>query len=360
MRLGCVAESLAVAVEFGTALAGAGMRTVLLPRLPEGGVPEAEAVVIVASPDEAAAACDALLADGAPRLAFAIGADFDGRAVAATADALLRRLRAGFAAVAPGFPSRGRSVYLGHLFLGAALAGGEANLVRRLSAGADAPVGSIPFALTERGAAAMRGEMSRLAEGGRRYAIVDSVTDAALDALVEASAAQALLVGGAGLARGLAAALGGSGAEEAAPSAAPGVALVASAERATLAQVGFARLHAPVLDLRDAADAARVLEEAARLLGGGAPVIVAAPDGAELAGIAEVLVARGAGRVLVAGGAACVSVVARLGPRALRIGAPFDAGVAWCEAEGGPRIALMPAPAGGRDLLLRAFGEAGP
>jgi uncharacterized protein YgbK (DUF1537 family) len=375
-RLGVIARDLAGAIEFGALLGRSGVETVVAIGLPDVALPDTEAVAVaLATRDapagrvvaESLAACEALLAAGARQIVQLVDPGFEGEAIGPVADALLRRLQSGFTAIAPGAPYSGRSVYLGHLFIGTALAGGEPNLPRRLAAQTDAPVALIPFRIMEEGSAAIRREMSRLAEAGRRYAIVDSLTDEHLVALGEAAAAQALLVGGPGLALGLSGRpdqrvpLTKAGEER--PSG-PGVVLAASGARATIAQLGLARLHCPTLDLGGATSVAEVLDWALPRLSEDVPLVIAAapvrtdaPGMPEmLAALAEALVAQGVRRLLVAGEAASAAVVARLGIRQLRVGAEIDHGLPWCRVpETGLRLALKPGASGGRDMLLRAF-----
>lgn len=358
-RLGAIAQNLAAAVAFGTSLAAGGLSTALAIGLPEGVPPDADAVVVLTGPGvaEGLAACDALLAGGARQIVQVVGADLDAAAAGPLADALLRRLQVSFAPVSPAFPSRGSSLYLGHLFLGTVPAPGEPNLVRRLTTATDEPVGLLSFRTVAEGAGAIRAEMSRMAEWGRRFAIVDAVTDEHLRALAEAAAAQALLVGGAGLAAGLATML----APVARPAVQPPeqgacVVLAASSARETLSQIGLARLYAPVLDLAATEDAAAA---AAPLLSQARPVVIVAPPGsaATLGAVAQALVAAGVQRLMVAGETACEAVVATLAPRMLHMGAEADAGLAWCRVEDGPlHLMLKPGQSGGRDIMLRAFG----
>jgi uncharacterized protein YgbK (DUF1537 family) len=367
-RLGCIAADAAAAMEFGALLATGGVRTVLGTGSAPGALPEAEAVLVTLPRGtttpvaDALLACEALLAAGAGQIAWVTDAGFTHEATGAVADALLRRLQAGFAAVAPAFPSRGRSVYLGHLFIGPSLASGEPNLPRRLAMQADAPVGLIPFPIVAEGAGAIRREMARLAEAGRRYAVADGVADAHLQAMAEATASQALVIGGAGLAPGLAKALGGGAQAEAWP--APGGAcavLAASEARVALAQLGYARLHVPVLEVESTSDVAPVLDRAAPLLSADEPVVVtvsAAParDAGLLAALAEGLLSRGVGRLLLSGEAAFGAGLDQLGGGGLRIGAEIEPGVCWCRAEAtGLHLGFKPGTAGGRDILLRAF-----
>ena len=196
--------------------------------------------------------------------------------------------------------------------------------------------------------------MTALKEQGRRYAIVDAVSDAHLLAIGEAAAAHALITGGSGVAMGLPENFRRAGLlpERADPGALPTVpgtaaVLAGSCSRATLGQIGFAREHVPVLELDPLAtpDAARWPAGAStgRAAGSGdTPIVIAAsapPDqvaalqqtlGRDAAGalieqalarIAEALVARGVRRLVVAGGETSGAVVPRLGVRSLRIGA---------------------------------------
>ena len=272
----------------------------------------------------------------------------------------------------------------------------DANLVRVLSR-ADRRhrrAGAVCRAV-EQGAAAIRRAMTALAEQGRRYAIVDAVSDAHLLAIGEAAAAHALITGGSGVAMGLPENFRRAGLlpERADPGALPTLAgaaavLAGSCSRATLGQIGFARERVPVFELDPLAtpDAAalaarRVAWAAGRL--GATPIVIAAsapPDkvaavqqtlGRDAAGalvedamarIAAALVARGVRRLVVAGGETAGAVVARLGVRSLRIGGEIDPGVPWTYAEGGNApllLALKSGNFGARDFFLKAFDAPG-
>ncbi len=173
------------------------------------------------------------------------------------------------------------------------------------------------------------------------------------------------------------------------PAALPAVAgaaavIAGSCSRATLAQLGRARDHLPVLELDPRATpdagalAAQALDWAAGRLGD-TPVVIAASAQPEqvaalqarlgraqagalveqaLARIAEGLVARGVRRLVVAGGETSGAVVSQLGVKSLRIGAEIDPGVPWTLAEGaGPtlRLALKSGNFGAPDFFLKAF-----
>ena len=124
-------------------------------------------------------------------------------------------LGCGFALACPAFPTNARTVYLGYLFAGGSLLNEsgmenhpltpmtDANLVRVLSRQTEGTVGLVPFATVDQGAHAIRDAMTQLKERGRRYAIVDAITDAHLVSIGEAAASHALITGGSGVAMGL-------------------------------------------------------------------------------------------------------------------------------------------------------------
>ena len=414
LLLGCIADDFTGATDLANTLVKGGMTAVQVIGVPTGPLPEADAVIIAlksrtAPVGEAVAqslaACDALLAAGAKQMFWKYCSTFDSTDqgnIGPVADALLKRLGSGFALACPAFPTNGRTIYLGHLFVGNALLNEsgmeshpltpmtDANLVRVLGRQTDGAVGLVPFSTIEQGAAATRQAMMRLAEQGRRYAIVDAVTDQHLLAIGEAAAQHALITGGSGVAMGLpenfrrAGLLPMRGDAASLPPMQGMAAVVAgSCSRATLGQIGLARDHVPVLELDAlatpdaAALAAQALEWVAGKLAADRPVVIAASAPPEkvaalqaklgrdaagalieaaMAAIAEGLVARGVGRLVVAGGETSGAVVQRLGVTALRIGPEIDPGVPWTFAEPrGLHLALKSGNFGARDFFLKAF-----
>jgi len=414
LLLGCIADDFTGATDLANTLVKGGMTAVQVIGVATGPLPEADAVIIAlksrtAPVGEAVAqslaACDALLAAGAKQIFWKYCSTFDSTDqgnIGPVADALLKRLGSGFALACPAFPTNGRTIYLGHLFVGNALLNEsgmenhpltpmtDANLVRVLGRQTDGAVGLVPFTTVEQGAAATRQAMMRLAEQGRRYAIVDAVTDQHLLAIGEAAAQHALITGGSGVAMGLpenfrrAGLLPTRGDAASLPPMQGMAAVVAgSCSRATLGQIGLARDHVPVLELDAlatpdaAALTARALEWVAGKLAADRPVVIAASAPPEkvaalqaklgrdaagalietaMAAIAEELVARGVGRLVVAGGETSGAVVQRLGVTALRIGPEIDPGVPWTFAEPrGLHLALKSGNFGARDFFLKAF-----
>jgi len=414
--LGCIADDFTGATDLASTLVQGGMRTVQLIGVPAPNepAPDVDAVVIALKSrtaparqavQESLAALAWLQAVGCRQMFQKYCSTFDSTDdgnIGPVADALVAALGCGFAAACPAFPANARTVYQGHLFVGYALLSEsgmqdhpltpmrDANLVRVLSRQTDGTVGLVPFATVSRGAATIRSALSACKEQGRRYAIVDAVTEADLLAIGEAVDGHALVTGGSGMAMGLPENFRRAGLlrqeDAGALPDAPGTAavLAGSCSRATLFQLGAVRDRVPTLELDAlgtpdaAALVAQALEWAEGKLGD-TPVVIAAsapPDrvaalqarlgrdaaGAlvedAMAGIAAGLVARGVRRLVVAGGETSGAVVGRLGVKRLRIGAEIDPGVPWTYAEGGDApllLALKSGNFGGRDFFMQAF-----
>ena len=417
MLLGAIADDFTGATDLCSMLVRGGMRTVQLIGVPSGDlpVPDADAVVVALKSrtaparqaiDQSLAALKWLQAAGARQYFFKYCSTFDSTDqgnIGPVADALVAELACGFALACPAFPTNARTVYQGYLFAGGSLLNEsgmethpltpmtDANLVRVLSRQTEGTVGLVPFVTVDKGASAIRDAMTRLKEQGRRYAIVDAITDAHLVAIGEAASGHALITGGSGVAMGLPANFRAARllAEGADPGALPAVdgacAVVAgSCSRATLAQLGTARDHLPTFELDALATPDAVALSKAALAWaadriGDKPVVIAASAppskvallqsrlGREQAGalvedavarIAAGLVERGVRKMVVAGGETSGAVVGRLGVRSLRIGGEIDPGVPWTFAQGsGPdlMLALKSGNFGGTDFFLKAF-----
>lgn len=416
--LGCIADDFTGATDLASTLVRQGMRAVQVIGVPDGPLPEADAVIIALKSRtipareavaQSLAACDALLAAGAKQILFKYCSTFDSTEqgnIGPVAEALLKRLDAPFAMACPAFPTNGRTIYQGHLFVGGHLLNEsgmenhpltpmrDANLVRVLGRQSEGSVGLIPFTVVERGAAAIRDEVTRLRDANRRFAIADAITDAHLMALGEACARHALLTGGSGIAMGLPENFRRAGQLPARMDAGvlPEVgglcAVVAgSCSRATLGQIGIARDHVPVLELDALAtpDAAALARQARDWMAGkldaARPIVIAASSTPErvaalqgklgrdaagalieeaMAEIAEDLVKAGVRRLVVAGGETSGAVVQRLGVTSLRIGTEIDPGVPWTHATPpsapeGLLLALKSGNFGARDFFLKAF-----
>jgi uncharacterized protein YgbK (DUF1537 family) len=417
--LGCIADDFTGATDLAAMLVGRGMRAVQLIGVPGAGepVPEADALIVALKSRTAPAAeavadslaaLDWLRAAGCTQFFFKYCSTFDSTDagnIGPVADALVAALGCGFALACPAFPANGRSVFQGHLFVGSALLNEsgmehhpltpmtDANLVRVLSRQSEGAVGLVPFATVAQGPDAIRKAMTGLKEQGRRYAIVDAVSDRHLLDIGAAAAGHALITGGSGIAIGLPENFRRAGTLPVRddPGALPRVeghaaVLAGSCSRATLFQIATARAHAPTLELDALAtpDATALAAQAQAWMRGrlgAVPVVIAAsapPDkvaalqarlGREAAGllietalaeIAAALVAAGVRRLVVAGGETSGAVVRRLGVRRLRIGAEIDPGVPWTLAEGRGEallLALKSGNFGAPDFFLKSFAR---
>ena len=417
MLVGAIADDFTGATDLCSMLVRGGMRTVQLIGVPfpDMPIPDVDAVVVALKSRtapahqavaESLAALKWLQGAGARQFFFKYCSTFDSTSqgnIGPVADALVAALDCGFALACPAFPTNGRTVYQGYLFAGGALLNEsgmenhpltpmtDANLVRVLSLQTEGTVGLVPFVTVDRGAHAIRDAMTALKERGRRYAIVDAVTDAHLVSIGQAAANHALITGGSGVAMGLPENFRKAGllAEASDPGALPPIdgacaVIAGSCSRATLAQIGFARGHLPVfeMDALGTPDAAALADAALAWAAdkiGGKPVVIAAsapPEkvaalqarlGRDQAGaliedavarVAEGLVARGVRKMVVAGGETSGAVVGRLGVRSLRIGTEIDPGVPWTLASGTGAdlmLALKSGNFGGTDFFLKAF-----
>ncbi len=417
--LGCIADDFTGATDLAAMLVENGMRTVQLIGAPAPGeaLPDADALVIAlksrtAPVAEAVATSRAALAAlrdaGCRQFFFKYCSTFDSTDkgnIGPVADALLADLGAGFALACPAFPANARSVYQGHLFVGNRLLNEsgmenhpltpmrDANLVRVLGRQSTGEVGLVPYAVVEAGAPAIGAAMAALAAEGKRYAIIDAVSDRHLHDIGAAAAEHPLITGGSGIAMGLPANFRARGLlpERADPAALGEVAgdsaiLAGSCSRATLGQIAFARESLSTLELDPLAvpDAAALAAQAlawAKSHLGPRPVLIAASAPPErvaalqaklgrdragalvetaMAEIAAGLRALGVRRLVVAGGETSGAVVSRLGVRALRIGAAIDPGVPWTRTEGdGPDLllALKSGNFGGSDFFEKAFAK---
>src|SRR5512137_1092953 len=173
LLLGCIADDFTGATDLASMLVKGGMTAVQVIGVPTGPLPEADAVVVALKSRtapvaqavaESVAAADALVAAGAKQIFFKYCSTFDSTDegnIGPVADALLKRLGSGFAIACPAFPANGRSIYQGHLFVGARLLNEsgmenhpltpmkDPDLVRVLSRQTEGGVGLVPFAVVE-------------------------------------------------------------------------------------------------------------------------------------------------------------------------------------------------------------------
>jgi uncharacterized protein YgbK (DUF1537 family) len=415
--LGCIADDFTGATDLASMLVRHGMATVQLIGVPENGVDpgDAQAVVValksrtIAAEDAVAQSVGALewlRARGTRQILFKYCSTFDSTArgnIGPVSEALLEALGADFTIACPALPENGRTIYLGHLFVGDQLLSDshmrhhpltpmtDGNLVRVLQSQSMAPVGLVPYPAVDAGCEAIRARFDELRGQGVKQAIADALSDRHLLALGAAAADLALITGGSGIAiglpenfrrRGLLAA--GQPADRLPHTPGLEAILAGSCSAATLGQIerhraaGRPAFALDPIGLADGGDGVeRALAFAVKHLGDG-PVLIsssARPEvvakvqerlGRERAGaaieqamaaIAQGLVDRGVRRLVVAGGETAGAVVGALGIKGLRIGPAIDPGVPWTTSLGDPplALALKSGNFGAPDFFIKAF-----
>ncbi len=366
-------------------------------------VPAAEAVAA------ALAAHDWLAAAGATHVMYKVCSTFDSTDagnIGPVTDALRGRSGADWSLVSPAFPETGRTVYMGHLFVGEVLLSEsplrhhplnpmrDPNLVRVLARQSADPVGLLDLATLRAGDPAVTARLAELAGAGVRSVIGDAVAEADLEALGRIAAGAPVSTGASGLGLGLARARVRAGGGVVSPGGAPtrpaggegpAVVLAGSCSARTLEQIAAAEAVMPVLRLDPDAlvasggDTAAALAWAEARLSAG-PVLVAAsaePEtvravqahhGAQAAGLAiegglarlaGALVARGVRRLVVAGGETSGAVVDHLGISGFEVGAEIAPGVpalrTRSRAGGELSMALKSGNFGGPDFFREAL-----
>lgn len=419
MILGVIADDFTGATDVASMLVRAGMPTVQVLGVPEGGLPEADAVVIALKARTVPAAeavaqslqaLAALRAAGARQVYFKYCSTFDSTAdgnIGPVTEALMHALDTDFTIACPAFPENGRTVFRGHLFVGDELLSDsgmknhpltpmtDSNLVRVLQAQTNQRVGLLRVDALRADAASA---IAQLRAEGPCIAVADAIDNADLLILGEACAELPLITAGSGVALGLPPAYQRRGWWTPSDSAAnlsavsgPAAVLSGSCSQATNAQVArwvadgrTAFALDPLALLRGEQSAETLLALALPRLAQG-PVLLyatAAPERVKavqaelgvdaagalvertLASLAQELVRAGVRRLVVAGGETSGAVVQALDVPQLRIGAAVCPGVPWTEANlpGSAEpmwLALKSGNFGGVDFFADALRQAG-
>ena len=432
--LGCLADDLTGATDLASALAERGHAVTQILGVPSGELPADADVVVVALKLEAApAAAQARLEvgktarwfteNGVDRLFSQYRNTFDCPPDARTrgnvgliADELLTLSEARLAVHAPSYPTRGHTVYQGHLFIGSQLLSDsgadqvegagrrsarlrcDPDLVRVLRRQTAQRVSLVPLPVVAAGPYAIAERLSELARSGVIHAIVDAATDGDLDSLAAGCCDGPVLATGGttfGAAYGAALALTQQGrlaagflspTERAAtarearrwPTLPTGhsAVLVADSSQRSLDQVAAFEARHPVYrlspeDLRfDRANAIDVVGWARDRLPDGPVLIVLDPEpqGTATGELAEQalgetagrLAAIGVSRLLVVGAGITETVTSALGISRLRVGPAIIPGVPWTVSEK-PNLALLltAGDVGGPTLFEDAFAALG-
>lgn len=381
---GCIADDFTGATDLASNFVGRGLRTAIFLGVSQPHLitaqPDLDVAVVAlksrtAPADEAVRdslqALEILRRAGTSRFYFKYCSTFDSTPagnIGPVIDALLEALGERLTIVVPSFPDGGRTVYMGHLFVGEQLLSDspmhdhpltpmrDSNVPRLLRPQTRGDVALIPLAVVREGAAALHHELRRLAVTRVPVAVVvDAVDRADLATIMTAAGHLPLVTGGSGLAQGLPAA--GASPREIAVVHGRRVILSGSVSARTREQIACARRTVPARKLDVGALRADTAGEAERAVAWASaewdrdpdaiPLIYSADsredvdrsDGVKptgdlveraLGAIAERLIAEGGVRqMLVAGGETAGRVVQDLGVAALTIGPEISAGVAW-------------------------------
>ncbi len=412
MLLGCIGDDFTGSSDLANTLARGGMRAVQYCGVPSGpaeagveagvvalktrSIPVAEAVA------QSLAALDWLQAQGCRQFLFKYCSTFDSTRegnIGPVADALADRLGADCVIVCPVFPATGRTLYLGHLFVGDRLLSEsgmenhpltpmtDPDIRRWLQYQSASQVGHVPIGVVDRGADAVRAALKAEAAAGRRLIVVDATIDDDLMTIGEAASDLMLLTGGSGIAMGLPenfrrAGLIGKSASGWAGEAGPAVVLSGSCSNATRAQVARHVAGHPHLEVTaDAVMHGRLTaqsvasfliehrDETPIAFSSADPAVVArmqenfgreaVADALEglFAEVAREVTAAGVTRLIVAGGETSGAVVSGLDLGALEIGPEIDPGVPALRAADRPlALALKSGNFGGEDFFDKAAG----
>ena len=415
LLLGAVADDYTGASDLANTLSRNGLSTIQTIGVPAAGfeAPDVKAVVValkirsVEAPRAVAAAIagyDWLASRGARHVIYKICSTFDSTDagnIGPVGDEFRARAGAGCMLVTPAFPETGRTVYLGHLFVGSVPLNEsplkdhplnpmrDSNLVRVLQRQSKAPIGLVTLPTVAEGGVAITRRLAELEQQGCGAAIVDAVFERDLESIGEAAARGPVSVGASGLGLGLARAFArGRGTEAGAALGAVGglaAILAGSCSRATLDQIAAAEGAIPTLRLtperliEDKSEAKRAVAWAKERLAAG-PVLIASsaePNDvaalqarfgreasgqaieAALAEIAAGLVEIGVRRLIIAGGETSGAAVDRLGVNAFRLGPEIAPGVPLMRTigrDGGEmQMALKSGNFGGQDFFARAL-----
>lgn len=417
MLIGAVADDLTGATDLALMLAAGGMRAIQVMGVPRDTerLREFDAVVVALKSrtipaaeavDLSLAAARALRSAGCRQLLFKYCSTFDSTDegnIGPVAEALMAETGAEITIACPAFPTNGRTIYMGNLFVGREpLAESpmrdhpltpmrDSNLVRVLQRQTGLKVGLVPFPVVERGAAAIRAALAAAREAGERILIVDALSDGNLREIGAAVADLALITGGSGIALGLPDNFVREGllspspppAKLAAPAGRAAI-LAGSCSQATRQQVataieaGFPALRVDPGALADGSQTAAQILEWATSQAPGKPVLIYSSDDPEavravqaalgraeagdlvertLAAVGSGLAASGFSRLIVAGGETSGAVVGALGVAMLEIGPEIDPGVPWTRAIGGAGLvlALKSGNFGAPDFFVKAW-----
>lgn len=357
-------------------------------------IPSPEAI------EQSLAALEWLLAQGCEQIIFKYCSTFDSSPagnIGQVGEALAHKLGVKGVIVCPAFPTVGRTVHQGHLFVNDTLLNEsgmqnhpqtpmtDANLRRWTQQQCQDTVGLVACDIVRQGTNAVQTALTAAADRGETLVICDAATDQDLIILGKAAATAKLLTGGSGIAIGLPANFIAQGkAKGCAPTPYPmsghEAILAGSCSGATLKQVEIHAKNHPTLaidmnKLMDGSMNVTTLCDFIESNFGNKPLIYSSGNPQQVtaiqakygkqqvsekldnlfAGTAKQLVANGVTRLVVAGGETSGAVSQALNLGALKIGIEIDPGVPILIAEQrGIALALKSGNFGGDDFFARA------
>jgi uncharacterized protein YgbK (DUF1537 family) len=416
MLLGVIADDFTGASDIANTLAKGlswqgGLKTALFIGVPDVDAPPGLEAGVVAlksrsiSADAAVAQSLAalvwLLAQGCRQIVFKYCSTFDSTSlgnIGPVGEALAHALSARGVIVCPAFPTMGRTVHYGHLFVHDRLLNQsgmekhpltpmtDPDLRRWLALQCQDRVGLVPAATVRQGPRMVRDALAAAAALGETLVIADAATDEDLIVLAQAAADAPLLTGGSGIALGLPANFIARG--EASGSlvdfagvAGPEAILAGSCSGATRGQIDLHARNHPTLQIDvdavmtgklQAAEVTQFLLDnsghAPLAYSSSTPETVAAMQdlyGLDavshcldtlFADVAVALVAKGMRRLVVAGGETSSAVAQALALGALNVGPEIDPGVPILTDLGGTiALALKSGNFGAPDFFTKAL-----
>lgn len=396
--LGCIADDFTGATDLAALLSRSGAPVSLRIGVPSDPPSEASSIEVIAlkirteprdeAVRQALAAQQWLEAAGAQRYFWKYCSTFDSTAegnIGPVSEALMAATNASQTVYCPAFPENGRSIFMGHLFVGDQLLSEspmrhhpltpmrDSLLTRVLEPQVERGVGLVKHATVAQGPASVRAALDALAEEGKAHVVVDAVADADLGTIAAACRNDVLMTGGSAVAMPLPNVYADdgllswdSGADATGDLPEKTVVLSGSCSSMTQAQVAHYRAGgAPSYRLDPLAlskeGVAPVLAWLSEQDFSAAPLVYATAEPESVLAVQEALGVAAAGemveqalaacaahardcgarRFIVAGGETSGAVTQSLGAVTLRIGSEIAPGVPWTYCvSGGHEIAL--------------------
>jgi uncharacterized protein YgbK (DUF1537 family) len=223
--LGCIADDFTGATDLAALLARSGLPVSLRIGVPSESADDAAAFEVIAlkcrtipvaeALEQTRQAFDWLKKTGATRFFWKYCSTFDSTAegnIGPVAEMLMAELGANQTIYCPAFPENGRSIFMGHLFVGEQLLSEspmkdhpltpmrDSSLVRLLAQQVRGKVGLANRLVVAQGPAALKAKLESLAAEGVAHVVTDAVSDEDLKTIAAATADMPLITGGSAIA----------------------------------------------------------------------------------------------------------------------------------------------------------------